>query len=456
MSVYPDALDSFDNNHDDDPYRLIGPDVDDHADAINKIQVELGLTPSASYKSVASRLDPRTELEVVTAMQSGHGVTLVGGSAVNLNDTSTFALGTQSAKFTTVPAEQTYFEKTEAADFDMTDKQFVFWTKAANWEWEFSEIDFLVGDASLTNYFRFRLVNAALPGGSYIAGGFPDSNGVWQRWTQAWEPEEIVGSPNRAALRRWRFRVKANTSNYSVFSFNGWAMQPEPKQWPYGVVTINFDDGWDTQYTLARPVMDKYGFPATAYIIRDQIGTANHMTLAQLKALQDLNGWQIASHADTQTNHDLGFDDSLSLAAIETEMDGIINYLKANGLIGWSDFAWPGGNHDANGYTAAKRRFQTSRDITGRVTRETLPVIGDLHRVRGISLRNTDTPATLAAWIDRAYSSKSWLNLVFHQVKASPTILLEYSTADFTTVMDYLAAKDIPVRTVADVMRLRG
>ncbi len=67
MSVYPAALDNFDEDHDDEPTRLVGPDLDDIASAVNSIEAELGLTPSGAAATVADAIG--TILTTLTGKQ---------------------------------------------------------------------------------------------------------------------------------------------------------------------------------------------------------------------------------------------------------------------------------------------------------------------------------------------------------------------------------------------------
>ena len=38
------------------------------------------------------------------------------------------------------------------------------------------------------------------------------------------------------------------------------------------VVILNFDDGRKTQFTQAKPILDKYGFKATFYVVCNYLG----------------------------------------------------------------------------------------------------------------------------------------------------------------------------------------
>ncbi|TLX86266.1 MAG: hypothetical protein E6L04_03770 [Thaumarchaeota archaeon] len=53
------------------------------------------------------------------------------------------------------------------------------------------------------------------------------------------------------------------------------------------VVILNFDDGRKTQYTQAKPILDKYGYKATFYVVcqypdnKNQRNVFNDMELTQ-------------------------------------------------------------------------------------------------------------------------------------------------------------------------------
>ena len=60
-------------------------------------------------------------------------------------------------------------------------------------------------------------------------------------------------------------------------------------------VVITFDDGYDNAYTEAMPILKKYGFSGTVFVIRDFVGRAEYMTQAQIDAMT-ANGMEIGSH----------------------------------------------------------------------------------------------------------------------------------------------------------------
>ena len=68
------------------------------------------------------------------------------------------------------------------------------------------------------------------------------------------------------------------------------------------VVILNFDDGRKTQFTHAKPILDKYGFKATFYIVCNyQENKPGYMDWKQVKQLYE-EGHDIGSHSMNHAN----------------------------------------------------------------------------------------------------------------------------------------------------------
>ena len=97
----------------------------------------------------------------------------------------------------------------------------------------------------------------------------------------------------------------------------------------YGrVVIINFDDSHESDYTYAKPILDKYGFKATFFEVCGWIEAGYHdkdvsVTWQQIAALQQ-DGMDIESHTMTHPdlNHksqaDLNYEIGQSKQCLET------------------------------------------------------------------------------------------------------------------------------------------
>ena len=64
---------------------------------------------------------------------------------------------------------------------------------------------------------------------------------------------------------------------------------------PARSVVITFDDGRPDNYTYAFPILKRYGFVATFFIVPGRIGTSQHMTACQLQQIAAA-GNELADH----------------------------------------------------------------------------------------------------------------------------------------------------------------
>jgi peptidoglycan/xylan/chitin deacetylase (PgdA/CDA1 family) len=71
------------------------------------------------------------------------------------------------------------------------------------------------------------------------------------------------------------------------------------------VVMLGFDGGWKSQITYAKPILDKYGFKASFFIVCGRVGTQpNWMSWQDIAELKK-DGMDIESHSVTHPNLDM-------------------------------------------------------------------------------------------------------------------------------------------------------
>jgi peptidoglycan/xylan/chitin deacetylase (PgdA/CDA1 family) len=66
-------------------------------------------------------------------------------------------------------------------------------------------------------------------------------------------------------------------------------------------IILTFDDGGEGTFTNALPVMQKYGFTGTAYIVFNYVGISTHMNVDQIRGLYAA-GWEIGSHSTSHVD----------------------------------------------------------------------------------------------------------------------------------------------------------
>ena len=381
---------------------------------------------------------------VISNLQPAHGFTK-GSLGTMADDAANFVRGSQSLRITTDGAGGvvTVTKSAITPALDLTGRYLRLWLKVDDLA-KLSELSLYLSSDNLTAAWWIFDVGAAGSGQTYR---FLE-NGKWSLLTIGWGQGAATGAPLRNAVNAVRLRAKDKGGGQpATVWFGGIASVPQAAD---GVVTIGFDDGWASQFTEARKKMDQYGFPGTAYVIPNAVGTPGYMTLAQIRELQDLHGWSIGGHHETAL-------DQFSGDALDETVAGVKEYLLRNGLNRGADhFAYPNGVFSDAIVDVVRRYFRTGRTIvTG--PSEATPYLESVppahpYKVRCINVRDVTPTATLNSLMTRARDHKEWLILNFHKIVAATAEVTDYSITNFAVVIDNIAAAGVKVRTVREVL----
>jgi peptidoglycan/xylan/chitin deacetylase (PgdA/CDA1 family) len=114
---------------------------------------------------------------------------------------------------------------------------------------------------------------------------------------------------------------------------------------------ITFDDGYEDNYTNAYPILEKYHFPATVFMISSLIGKPGYLTNDQIIEMGDLVSFQ--DH--TVTHRPLA---TLNPQVQDYEMSASQKAIEA--ITGHLVFAiaYPNGSYNQTTITIAKRYFK--------------------------------------------------------------------------------------------------
>lgn len=92
-----------------------------------------------------------------------------------------------------------------------------------------------------------------------------------------------------------------SSKGYSTISLSDFIAHANGKDVPpQKPVIITFDDGNESDYTLAYPILRKYGFTATFFVVVDSISSPWMLTEEQIKEMS-CNGMSIQSHTLTHS-----------------------------------------------------------------------------------------------------------------------------------------------------------
>ncbi|MHB8923096.1 MAG: polysaccharide deacetylase family protein [Thermoleophilia bacterium] len=111
---------------------------------------------------------------------------------------------------------------------------------------------------------------------------------------------------------------------------------------PAHPVLLTFDDGYDDNAAVAAPILEKYGFTGTFYVITGKVETPEYMTWDQVTELQQ-RGMEVGSHTITHpdlttlSGADLKHELADSAAAIKSHLGHPVYWL-----------CYPAGKYDAD------------------------------------------------------------------------------------------------------------
>jgi peptidoglycan/xylan/chitin deacetylase (PgdA/CDA1 family) len=386
-----------------------------------------------------------TGQSILTTFAAGHGFTAsdLGGNVTNLNDTATFALGAQCVSVVTGGTKGiTTISRTLGSAIDLTNKVVRLWFRVSDVT-NISRFTLTFGSGgSQVNSYYWGVLGTGATGPKYAASG---------EWVAMTIPFGLslttYGTPVPTAINYIQIDV-ADNGAANTFNLGGIAIVDDDRQrFPNGVVSLTFDDSYRSQFTLGRPYMDKYGYGGTNFTICETVDAGTGITVSQLQELEQISGWEIGGHAYSLANHNAGFD-TLTAPQMVTEVESMRKWMVSNGFNGNNHFAYPGGRYVAATVNTLREYFASARSTYGDAD---TPTPADPMRLRSIAI--VRGVAAVEAAIDAAYTYGHWLNIYSHDIVSGGTTSGNIvSLADFQTIVDYIAAKGIPVLTVGEVL----
>jgi peptidoglycan/xylan/chitin deacetylase (PgdA/CDA1 family) len=209
---------------------------------------------------------------------------------------------------------------------------------------------------------------------------------------------------------------------------------------PQGMVSLNFDDGWESTFQNGLPIVNGAGYKSTLYIISGYLGDPLYVTGPEVLAAQS-KGNEIGAH--TKTHPELPL---LTPAQIQDEVAGSRLDLINLGATPVNTFSYPYGEYNdaviaavkAAGYQSARTALVQDGGFNDKST--------NLDLLKTQSVESTTTIADIENWINTAVQTKTWLILVMHQVDNSGD---QYSItpANLQTIVNYLKANNVKVVT---------
>jgi peptidoglycan/xylan/chitin deacetylase (PgdA/CDA1 family) len=223
---------------------------------------------------------------------------------------------------------------------------------------------------------------------------------------------------------------------------------PRPFEEP--IITVEFDDGWESVYTQALPVLQQYGIPTTQYIIAGEFNNPDYMSYKQVVSLKKA-GHDIGSHTVTHPNLTT-LDDTQLLK----ELAGSKNALeKIQPNV--DDLAVPYGATNPNVTNFIKKYYRSDRLSDGSQTDSPQLDVNvgqnfDAYKIHAFAITRSTNLATLQNYIDYTKAHNGWLILVYHQINNQKNDEYSMSKNDFINQMQVIKNSGVNLATESSVM----
>jgi peptidoglycan/xylan/chitin deacetylase (PgdA/CDA1 family) len=277
----------------------------------------------------------------------------------------------------------------------------------------------------------------------YFLGPVPPSEG--------WTPFVTSFIPPTGTRSISIYHALAKAGDLTTDDYSLTATAPAPFR--RAIVSIDFDDGWASQYANAVPALMANGLTATFYIITSLSITAPNPVCMDVTELHTLisDGYEIGNHTDTHP--DLT---TLEPAEVQTEMGGAQSVFQAALGITPTDFAYPYGAYDPTTVAIGEQvGFASQRSVNaGMNTKGDI----DFTQLKVEEVTTSTTPAEVEAWVNQAIASKSWLILLYHQVDTQPAFGAIGDGAALTTPatlnaeLTYIKSSGVAVETTSQAI----
>ena len=250
-------------------------------------------------------------------------------------------------------------------------------------------------------------------------------------------------------------KIKKNIYNISVifiiclfftlFFFENSKLESNLSKEEKGILSLSFDDGYISHYNLAYPLMEKYEFKGTEYLVANwskKFEDKELMTFEQAKEMQ-FNEWEIGSHGLNHAN--LAF---LSKEDLEKNLNLSREILIKEGF-NISSIAFPYGSYNKNISNSVKNYYFSARPL---INDYNLRNSENLYELKSKWIDKNSEVIEVCSWIKYAKLNNLWLILVFHNIKDSPTEYWDESTKDFQEILKCINESNIEVKTISGVI----
>jgi peptidoglycan/xylan/chitin deacetylase (PgdA/CDA1 family) len=227
--------------------------------------------------------------------------------------------------------------------------------------------------------------------------------------------------------------------------------QLPPRLFGEPLISVTFDDGHESIYSIALPLAQKYGIRTTQYVLSGTADNPAYMSWKQIELTQKA-GHEIACHSIDHANLTILEDEELGrqLKDCRDELS------KRYGPV--YHFASPYGAANPHTRAAIAKYYSSHRntagDPTNGVDAQDVNVAAhfDRNNIIGFTVRHDTTLEQLQALVAFTKANNGWLVLTYHQADDDTS---EYSVTseDFKRHFTYLSSTDVRIVTVQEALK---
>ena len=233
--------------------------------------------------------------------------------------------------------------------------------------------------------------------------GLPSTSTSWKQFTTVFNAP--LGAQSFSVYQFIQKVGYVTTDDYSVAPYT-------PVGFNRALVTLTFDDGYANTFTSGLPLLQKYGFTSTQFIITDVVGYAGYVTSQNLVSM-DQAGEEVASH--TVTHDDMTQETASTLT---TELSSSQKQLKTWTGAAITDIAYPYGLYNSTVQTKTAKYYTGARGVEPGLNSKD---VFNQYDLKVENVFDTTTTAQVADWVQQAKNTNTWLIIVYHSVSATPT-----------------------------------
>lgn len=231
-----------------------------------------------------------------------------------------------------------------------------------------------------------------------------------------------------------------DTREYTLYDIS----KPGTKAWKRPLVSITFDDGWESAYNNGMPLLNQFGYKATFYLNPAAIDTTSFMSSDQVMTLAN-NDHELASHGYEHLNFT-----TLDTQSIDHQLRYASEYFKQVHKQHTIQFSAPFGGTDSQVAHYARDYYSSLRGTeSGINTRQNF----DPYNLQILYVGNSTTPSNLADTLAEVKASNGWLILVYHRVDTNTEGEPVISPVQLQQQLDTLKKSALTVKTVSEAMK---